>query len=55
MNIKMIKYIIGKLMVVEALLMILPYICGLIYKETTAKYFFNCIYTFIYNWNVIII
>ena len=39
MNIKMIKYIIGKLMVVEALLMILPYICGLIYKETTAKYF----------------
>ena len=33
MNIKMIKYIIGKLMVVEALLMILPYICGLIYKR----------------------
>lgn len=39
MNMKMIKYIIGKLMVVESLLMLLPYLCGLIYHESTAVYF----------------
>ena len=39
MNYKIIKYNIGFLLKIEAILMILPIICGIIYRETSIVYF----------------
>ena len=39
MNVKMIRYIISKMMGVEGLLMLLPMMVGIIYGEHTSVYF----------------
>lgn len=39
MNIRMIKFIIGKMLVVEAILLLLPALVGAVYQESSAIYF----------------
>ena len=39
MNVKMTRYIIGKMMGVEGILLFIPMIVGMMYRESSAKYF----------------
>lgn len=39
MNIKMVRYIIGKMLGVEGILLLIPMVVGMLYGEQTAVYF----------------